>query len=209
MNILISLNNHLICEALYDLLRKEENGNKIIVADDRNNADNFRPDVILVDLNSINQSINQKLFSRYPEAKIILIDTGIKQEDIIATLVSYKIHGVLSPQTDLHLFKKALKVVSEGEIWIDNNTVKAFLHNTGLLSKTGKIKGITEGEKEIIENVCQGCRNKEIASRLFVSKQTVKAHLNRIFRKFNVSTRSQLIALAMNNKIDKSTLAIV
>lgn len=198
MNIIISLRNNLICEALYDLLKKEENGNKIIVADDKNNADSFRPDVILVDLDSI----NQKLFSRYPEAKIILIDTGIKQEDIIATLVSYKIHGVLSPRTDLHLFKKALKAVSKGEIWIDNSTVKAFLHNTGLLSRTGKINGITEREKEIIEHVCQGCRNKEIASRLFVSEQTVKAHLNRIFRKFNISSRSKLVALSMNNQIN-------
>lgn len=197
MNIIISLSNNLICEALYDLLKKEENEDKIIVADDKNNADNFRPDVILVDLNNI----NQKLFSRYPEAKIILIDTGIKQEDIIATLVSYKIHGVLSPRTDLHLFKKALKAVSKGEIWIDNSTVKAFLHNTGLLSRTGKINGITEREKEIIEHVCQGCRNKEIASRLFVSEQTVKAHLNRVFRKYNVSSRSQLVAIAMNNQI--------
>ena len=151
-----------------------------------------------MDLNNI----NQKLFSRYPEAKIILIDTGIKQEDIIATLVSYKIHGVLSPRTDLYLFKKALKAVSKGEIWIDNSTVKAFLHNTGLLSMTGKINGITEREKEIIEQVCQGCRNKEIASRLFVSEQTVKAHLNRVFRKLNVSNRSQLTALAVNNHVD-------
>jgi DNA-binding NarL/FixJ family response regulator len=198
MNILISLSNKLICEALYDLLKKEENENKIIVADDKNNADNFRPDVILVDLNNI----NQKLFSRYPEAKIILIDTGIKQEDIIATLVSYKIHGVLSPRTDLYLFKKALKAVSKGEIWIDNSTVKAFLHNTGLLSRTGKINGVTEREKEIIDQVCQGCRNKEIASRLFVSEQTVKAHLNRVFRKLNVSNRSQLTALAVNNHVN-------
>jgi DNA-binding NarL/FixJ family response regulator len=197
MNILINLSNDLICKALYDLLKKEENENKIIVAGDKNNADNFRPDVILVDLNNI----NQKLFSRYPEAKIILIDTGIKQEDIMATLVSYKIYGVLSPHTDLYLCKKALKAVSKGEIWIDNSTLKAFLHNTGLLSRTGKINGITEREKEIIEQVCQGCRNKEIASRLFVSEQTVKAHLNRVFRKLNVSNRSQLTALAVNNHV--------
>ena len=197
MNIIISLSNNLISEALYDLLKKEGNGDKILAADDKNNADNFRPDVILVDLNNI----NQKLFSRYPEAKIILIDTGIKQEDIIATLVSYKIHGVLSPRTDLHLFKKALKAVSKGEIWIDNDTIKAFLHNTGLISKTGKINGTTDREQEIIGYVAQGRRNKEIASRLFVSEQTVKAHLNRVFRKLNVSSRSQLVALAVNNRV--------
>jgi DNA-binding CsgD family transcriptional regulator len=56
-------------------------------------------------------------------------------------------------------------------------------------------------EKEIASLICQGYRNKEIAQRLNISEQTVKAHLNRIFRKFNVSNRSQLITLAMNNRI--------
>ncbi|MEW6675943.1 MAG: response regulator transcription factor [Nitrospirota bacterium] len=202
MNILINLSSHLISEALSDLLKKEQDGYQIFVVSNRNtfdklSADNFSPDVILVDFNNI----NPKLFSRYPESKVILIDTGLKQEDIIATLLSYKLSGVLSAHTDLHLFKKALKIVSEGEIWIDNSIIKAFLHSAGLISKTGKINGITGREKEIIEYISQGYRNKEIAQRLNISEQTVKAHLNRIFRKFNVSNRSKLITLAMNNRI--------
>jgi len=197
MNILINLSSHLISEALYELLKKEQDGYQIFVASDRNTADNFRPNVILVDYNNI----NQKLFSQWPEAKVLLIDTGLKQEDIITTLLSYKLSGVFSANTHLRLFKKALKVIKEGEIWIDNSTIKAFLHSAGLISKTGKINGITEREKEIIEYISRGCRNKEIAQRLNISEQTVKAHLNRVFRKFNVSSRSKLIALTMNNRI--------
>lgn len=201
MNILINLSNNLISEALYDLLKRAEDGYQILVVSDRNtfdklSADNFRPDIILIDFNNI----NQKLFSLYPESRVLLIDTGLKQEDIIATLLSYKIHGVLSTYSDIRLFKKALKVIYEGQIWIDNTNLKALLHSAGLISKTGKIEHISEREKEIIEYVSQGYRNREIASRLFVSEQTVKAHLNRIFRKFNVSNRSQLVALAVNNK---------
>ncbi len=197
MNILISLSNRLMSEALHEFFKKEQEGYQILVADKGNTAVNFRPDVILVDFNSI----NQKLFSHYPETKVILIDTGLKQEDIIATLLSYKIRGVLSTHADIRLVKKALKVITEGEIWIDNSTVKEFLLNAGLISKTGKINGFTEREKEIIREVCQGHRNKEIASRLFISEQTVKAHLNRIFRKFDVSNRSQIITRAMKNQM--------
>ncbi len=128
----------------------------------------------------------------------------MRREDIITTFVSYKIHGVLLARTDLHLFKKALKVVSKGEIWIDNDTIKAFLHNKGVLSVQGEIKGVAEKEKEIIRYVTQGLTNKEIASRLSVSEQTVKAHLNRIFRKLNVSNRSQLAVLAIETFSFKS-----
>jgi DNA-binding NarL/FixJ family response regulator len=197
MDILVNLSSRLFSEALYDLLKKEE-GYRILVADDGEAVKNFRPNIILVDFNSISPG----LFSQYPESKFILIDTGIKQEDIIATLLSYRVSGVLSADIDLCLFRKALKVVFEGQVWVDNNTLKAFLHNAGLLSKTGKINGVTEKEKEIIECVCQGYRNRQIASKLYLSEHTVKAHLNKIFRKFNISSRSQLVAIAVNNNVN-------
>ncbi|MBM4137601.1 MAG: response regulator transcription factor [Nitrospira sp.] len=198
MIILISLSSRLISEALCDLFKKEMDSYQILVDNDKNAVDNSKPDIILVDQNTI----NQKLFSRYPEAKVILIDTGLNYKDIIATLLSYRTYGVLSVYTDQRLVKKALKVVSEGEIWLDNKILKAFFHNAGIISKTGKLNGLTERERSIIKLVCQGNRNKEIAFSLSMSEQTVKAHLNRIFRKFNVSNRSQLVALTLNNLIN-------
>jgi len=61
----------------------------------------------------------------------------------------------------------------------------------------GRMDGVTDREKEIIDYVCQGFTNKEIATRLTLSEHTIKAHLNRIFRKFNASSRSKLITLVM------------
>ena len=141
-------------------------------------------------------TLKHDLLARYPDAKVLLIDTGMEPDKLCATLLSYRIHGVLSPHTELHLFKKALTAVSEGKLWIDNGSVKTLLHDTGNISQKGKISHITSREQEIIECVCQGLSNKEIARRLTLSPHTVKAHLNRIFRKFNVTSRSKLMALA-------------
>jgi LuxR family transcriptional regulator, positive regulator of biofilm formation len=193
MNILIHISNQLISEAIKQLLTKSGYENVTISGQGATNG--IKPSVILVDISTI----NDKIFDIYPDAKVLLMDTGIEQERIIMTLLSYKIHGILSTQTEVSLLRKALKVVSEGEIWIDNNTVKTFLHDSGVISKTGKINGVTTREKEIVELVVQGHTNKEIAEKLFVSEHTVKAHLNRIFRKFNASSRSKLITLVMNN----------
>jgi len=195
MNVLIKVSNYLISEALCDLLKKGEKGYHIVVTTNWDGNANLKPDVILADIHNI----NPKLFSQYPESKIILIDTGLKEDEIIFILLSYKISGVLAPNTDIHLLKKSLKVVSEGEVWMDNSIIKAFLHNTELITKTGRIKGITEKENEVIKCISKGYRNKEIASRLSISEHTVKAHLNRIFRKFNVSRRTQLMALTKDN----------
>ncbi len=160
----------------------------------------FSPDVILADFNNI----NPPLFAQCPDAKIVLIDTGVKQGNIIAALVSHNISGVISPGTDIRLLKKALKVISNGEVWIDNPTLKELLLQAEVMSKNGGISGITRREREIIAHICQGYSNKEIASRLFMSEQTVKSHLNRIFRKFNVFSRSQLMTVALKNQIYQS-----
>ena len=111
-------------EAVQQLLIK--NGYENVVTQNQSSND-FVPDAVLADIGALNQA----LFTRYPKAKVLLMDTGVDEEKIIATLLSYKIHGVLSPHTEVHLFKKALKVVSEGQIWIDNHTVKAVLHGSG------------------------------------------------------------------------------
>ena len=195
MKILIHLGNHLISEAIGQLLVR--NGYDNVVAGNSSKAANFKPDIVMVDIHTI----DQQFLSRFPDAKVFLIDTGLEKDRIIATLLSYKIHGVLSPRTELELFKKALTVVSQGQIWVDNSTVMAFLHDSGSLTKTGRIGTITLREKQIIDYVCQGCSNNEIADALSLSRHTVKAHLNRIFKKLNVTGRRKLISLALNNQL--------
>jgi len=54
---------------------------------------------------------------------------------------------------------------------------------------------ISPREAEIIEQICRGLSNQEIADRLFISLQTVKDHTSRIYLKANVRNRMQLMAL--------------
>jgi DNA-binding NarL/FixJ family response regulator len=192
MNIEIHLNSHLMAEAVYQLLVK--NGYDHVVTSERSPTNGFTPDVLLVDITTLRQD----LLAQYPQAKVLLIDTGIEPDKLCATLLSFRIHGILSPHTELHLFKKALKAISEGQIWIDNGSVKALLDDAGDFSQKGRLSHITGREREVIECACQGLSNNEIARRLALSPHTVKAHLNRIFRKLNVTSRSKLMTRTMH-----------
>ncbi len=154
----------------------------------------FVPDVILVDI----ASITENLGTRYPASKVLLVDTGVEKEKIVQALLSYQIHGVLSVDTEIPLFNKALQVVADGQIWVDNSTLKAFLRQGTSAPAALKGDGVTEREREIIDLVCRGCTNREIATSLSLSEHTIKAHLNRIFRKCNASSRSKLITLMMH-----------
>jgi len=58
-------------------------------------------------------------------------------------------------------------------------------------------KNLTERELEVLALVAQGYGNKEIATRLFISTNTVKRHLKSIFAKLDVNTRAAASAYAM------------
>jgi DNA-binding CsgD family transcriptional regulator len=55
--------------------------------------------------------------------------------------------------------------------------------------------GITKREKEIIEQICQGKTNQQIANDLFISLQTVKDHTHRIYKKIGINSRMKLVQM--------------
>lgn len=63
-----------------------------------------------------------------------------------------------------------------------------------------EITPLTAREKEVLQLVAQGANNQEIAEKLVVREVTVKTHLNSIFKKLNVSNRTQAVlsAIQMN-----------
>lgn len=61
--------------------------------------------------------------------------------------------------------------------------------------------GISEREYEVLELLAQGMSNKEIASHLFVSPNTVKTHLARLYEKLEVSRRTQAVGKAKSLRI--------
>jgi len=66
-----------------------------------------------------------------------------------------------------------------------------FVRDQGKLSALG----ITPRELEVLELIAQGLSNKEIAARAFVSENTVKTHLSRVFDKLGARRRTQAVQL--------------
>lgn len=188
MNILIDVSNQLISEGIKQLLNKNGFDHVVIM---NKSINGFEPGIVIVDGTTIKNGVCE----HYSNSKVLFMDTGLSQDKIIALLLSHKIDGIISTQMEPHLFKKAIQVVNEGQIWVDNGTLKACLRNANLIPSAGQMNGVTAREKEIADLVVQGYSNKEIASELFISEHTVKAHLNRIFRKYNTTSRSKLITL--------------
>ena len=60
---------------------------------------------------------------------------------------------------------------------------------------------LSDREAEILELICQGLTNKEIADKLFISVRTVESHKNHIMQKLNLKTSVDLVKFAIRNNL--------
>ncbi|HJV33625.1 response regulator transcription factor [Geomonas sp.] len=196
IKVLISLSNQLLCRGLQGLLVDESGAYCARIATGAEEFTGFDPDEILVDSHTLIPAYQQ----RWPQAKVILIDTGLTDEELIYLLLNHKIDGVISTSTDEYLFRKALQAILNGEIWIDNGKLKVLMNSLMRYSSNRTKESLSKKERDIVLCIAEGLKNKKIAERLNISEQTVKTHIGRIFRKANVSSRSQLVPLALTMK---------
>ena len=193
MKILLALGNKLLSSALMDSLTNchcSHNGNvRVLVPTIDCTAGDFKnSDVILVDYFTLAR-IPAECFEH---AKVMVVDNGLDKETIASLFITGNIKGILDAQADITVLCKAIRVVHEGQLWIDNATIRMLL-SQNISRKAVNGGRLTDREMSIVNLVRQGHKNKDVASTLCISEQTVKTHLNRIFRKLDVKNRTEMI----------------
>jgi DNA-binding NarL/FixJ family response regulator len=73
--------------------------------------------------------------------------------------------------------------------------------STGVARKRSPRERFTSREREIIQLLCEGKKNKEIASSLSISIKTVETHRSNVMRKLEIHNVSELVRYAMRNQI--------
>jgi two-component system, NarL family, nitrate/nitrite response regulator NarL len=171
-----------------------------------------QPAIILLDLDlgSAGNGLDciPDLLSTSGEGRIIIL-TGVRDAEAYHRAMHLGAMGlVLKEQTPEELRRAILKVHA-GELWVDRKLATSIITRISRPSQTdntedidlGKIASLTEREREVIDLVCEGLKNKEIADRLFISLTTVRHHLTSIFAKLQVASRFELIIFAYRHKL--------
>jgi len=186
LNILVGLYNQCLGDALCGLLRSEDRSLRVhhlVGCHAPGDADIF-----LTDLPSLEAHAHRNC----PNAKIIVIDEGL---DLLQQQMIFQhpgVNGIIQPDCSDQMLIKAIHCVADGELWIDGATVKQLLNSHLPRGQMGSVH-LTRKEGQIVDLVLQGLKNKAIASEVFLSESTVKVYLSRVFRKFGVKNRCQLI----------------
>lgn len=192
--ILVHLSNTLMSDALKTYLAAHLPGYAFATPGEAK-VQELLPALILVD----GASVADCLHEDYSGARTLVVDTRLEKHDILRLIEQHRIAGVIATDSSLFLLEKALSSILADDLWFGRDIVQALLsRHICLRGERSSDEGhafLSSREKGVIRLICDGCTNKEIAVQLGLSEQTIKAHLNRIFKKLKVTNRAQLVAM--------------
>lgn len=162
-------------------------------------------ELVLIDVHLPGKSgveLLQALKEKMPSALFIML-TVEEDEEIIFRAIREGARGYILKHNPPEVLLKSLKACMNGEVlWGEEIYLKVmgklrrgvpFEVDKADLSSLADL--LSEREFEIVQLVIQGLGNREIAEKLFISENTVKNHLSRIFQKLGVKDRVELALL--------------
>lgn len=179
-----------------------------------------QPDLILLDLHMPSEgglSVLQKIMFHDPLQRVLILTVSEDIEDL-STCLSFGIKGYLLKNIDTHFLSNAIKKVMQDkyvfspEISLKLKTeldacpsypnsasfdlTKSTTHATP--PNNHLFETLTEREKLILHHITMGQSNKKIAYLLEISINTVKVHVQHIYQKLEVSSRTQAALLGLH-----------
>jgi len=166
----------------------------------------LKPDILLLDLRMPEKDglgvLEEVNFDTLPTRVIVL--TAAEDDRDVVRAMRLGARGVVLKQSASDLLLKSIRKVHDGEIWLDNRMTAEVIDAFKKSSESGQRREkplLSDREKEIVQLVAQGFRNREIGEKLFISEQTVKNHLHNIFDKLGVSDRLELALYAIHHRL--------
>jgi two-component system nitrate/nitrite response regulator NarL len=166
----------------------------------------LKPDILLLDLRMPEKDgltlLEEMNFDSLSTRVIVLTATEDDRDVVRAMRLGAR--GVVLKQSATELLLRSIHKVYGGEIWLDKRMTAEVMKAFSKSSEGGPRREkplLSDREKEIVQLVAQGFRNREIGEKLFISEQTVKNHLHNIFDKLGVSDRLELALYAIHHRI--------
>ena len=156
-----------------------------------------RPDVVLMDINLPGMSgieCTARLKEKLPGTQILMVTVYADTEHVFEAL-KVGASGYLLKCTDPEELTRAIADVMRGGApmsgQIARRVIEVFRRPQ---APVDQISGLTQREMEILELLAKGYANKEIASRLGTSVETVRVHVRHIYEKLHVHSRTEAAA---------------
>ncbi len=213
INLLLIDSSEIFCAGLAKLLQSEQNFNVVSACSTLSEAVEaarvHKPDVMLIDVESSEDSDIQLIRciqQIVPDIRIIVLTHSKVGTDFFSAIMMGAT-GYISKYSSFENLVRAVALAAEGGLVIDPPltplVVQALqaLDEHKHLAKPEHINLLTKQEKSALALMARGATNKEIASTLFISENTVKAHVRSIMQKSHAHDRLEATICAIEEDL--------
>ena len=208
VKIMITDDHSMIREGLKNLL--ELDGDIEVIAEAENGEEcleklaTVKPDVLLLDINMPKMNglqVLQSLKDRKSKIKVLVL-TVHNETEYLMKAVDIGINGYVLKDSESAELKKAIFAIVDGEDYIQPSLIPAL--NSKMILKNEdeiKIEALTKREMQVLKELAVGKFNRDIAKEMEISERTVKNHISSIFKKLDVTDRTQAVVFAIRNNL--------
>lgn len=208
IKIMIADDHSMIREGLKNLLELE--GDIEVVAEAVDGEDcleklkTLKPDVLLLDINMPKKTgldVLSELKDKKSKIKVLVL-TVHNETEYLMKAVEIGINGYVLKDSESAELKKAIFTIAEGENYIQPSLIPAL--NSKMIEKNEdeiKIESLTKRELQVLKELAVGKFNRDIAKEMEISERTVKNHISSIFKKLDVTDRTQAAVFAIKNNL--------
>jgi len=190
-----------------------ENEKNIFITGEAENGKQFlesieheQPDIVLMDIEMPVMDgfqATEAACKKYPDLKVISL-TMFGEEHYYLKMIEAGAKGFILKNSDIDEVIKAIKTVHDGGTYFSQEILYNVVKNIQEERKeTGLSVQLSSRENEILELICKGYSNTEIASELHISKRTVEKHRANILDKTQTHNTASLVMYAVENKLVK------
>ena len=208
VKIMITDDHSMIREGLKSLL--ELDGDIEVIAEAENGEEclqkllTVKPDVLLLDINMPKMNGLEVLKSlKDAKSKVkVLVLTVHNETEYLMKAVEIGINGYVLKDSESAELKKAIFKIYDGENYIQPSLIPAL--NSKMIEKNEdeiKLESLTRRELQVLKALAVGKFNRDIAKEMEISERTVKNHISSIFKKLDVTDRTQAAVFAIRNNL--------
>jgi DNA-binding NarL/FixJ family response regulator len=163
-----------------------------------------RPDVVLMDIRmaDVDGITATAAVRRLADPPQVIVLTTFQADDQVLSALRAGASGFLVKDTPPAEIIKAVRLVASGDAIISPSVTRTLLDHFGDATATDRrhaaatrLATLTDREREVAAAIGTGASNAEVATTLFLSEATVKAHVSRLFTKLDVASRVQVAIL--------------
>ena len=161
-------------------------------------------DLMFLDINMPKMNgleVLKALKDRKSKVKVLVL-TVHNETEYLMKAVDIGINGYVLKDSESAELKKAIFTIADGETYIQPSLIPAL--NSKMIQKNEdelKIDALTKREMEVLKEMAVGKFNRDIAKEMKISERTVKNHISSIFKKLEVTDRTQAAVFAIRNNI--------